>query len=148
MKYIIMLGSLLLLLITGKAQDNQNAIIGKWMYEEKDLIVEVYKVDNDYKAKVIWFHDSNDTLTPIDQRLDVKNPDKQLRKRKLLGMDILSDLTYDPKENKWVKGKIYDSTSGRTWDATVWLNDAQTLEVRGYYIFKFIGKTIKFTRIS
>ena len=147
MKYIIMLGIFCLLLLSGKAQDEQNAILGKWMYEEKDLIVEVYKENNDFKARVAWFHDVNDSLTPIDRRLDIKNPNKAMRTRKVLGMDILSDLVYDPEEKKWVKGKIYDSTSGRTWDATVRLSDAKTLEVRGYYIFRFLGRTMKFTRI-
>ncbi len=143
-----MLSSLLMVLATSKAQDKKDAIIGKWMNEDKDLIVDVYKENNDFKAKVIWFHDDRDTITPLDQRMDVKNPDKALRNRKLLGMEVLSDLVYDPEENKWVKGKIYDSTSGRTWDASVWLSDPQTLEVRGYCIFKFIGRTMKFTKVS
>lgn len=143
-----MLGSLLFVLATSQAQNKQDAIIGKWINEDKDLIVDVYKESNDFKAKVVWFHFDRDTLTPIDQWLDVKNPDKTLRKRKLLGMEVLSGLVYDPEENKWVKGKIYDSTSGRTWDANVWLSDPQTLEVRGYYIFKFIGRTMKFTKVS
>ncbi|MDQ2751941.1 MAG: DUF2147 domain-containing protein [Bacteroidota bacterium] len=142
-----MLSSFLLLLETGKAQDNQDAIVGKWMNEDKDLVVDVYKENNNFKAKIIWFHDAGDTITPIDQRLDIKNPDKILRSRKVLGMEVLSNLVYDPEENKWMKGKIYDSTSGRTWDASVWLSDPQTLQVRGYYIFKFIGKTMKFTKV-
>lgn len=143
-----MLGSLLMVMATSKAQDKQDAIVGKWLNEDKDLVVEVYKEANNFKAKIAWFHDVTDTLTAIDQKLDIKNPDKTLRNRKVLGMEVLSDLVYDPDENKWVKGKIYDSTSGRTWDASVWLSDPQTLEVRGYYIFKFIGRTMKFTRVS
>lgn len=142
-----MLSSLLMVMATSKAQDKQDAILGKWMNEDKDLVVDVYKEANNFKAKIAWFHDAADTLTPIDQRLDIKNPDKTLRNRKVLGMEVLSDLVYDPEENKWVKGKIYDSTSGRTWDASVWLSDPQTLEVRGYYIFKFIGRTMMFTKV-
>ena len=147
MKYVMMC-CFCFLLMAGKAQENgKDAILGKWMYEEKDLIVDVYKQDDDFKAKIVWFHDAGDSMTPIEHRLDVKNPDKDLRDRKIVGMDILSGITYDPKVNKWIKGKIYDSSSGRTWDATVWLKDEQTMEVRGYYIFKFIGKTMKFTRL-
>lgn len=148
MKYITILVGFCFLLVVGKAQEMQNAIVGKWMYEEKNLIVDVYKQDTDFKARIAWFHDDADTLTPIEQRQDMKNPDKDLRSRKIVGMDVLSGLAYDPKQNKWVKGKIYDCSSGKTWDATVWLKDPQTLEVRGYYIFKFIGKTMKFTKIQ
>lgn len=146
MKYVMMC-CFCVLLIAVKAQDKgEDGILGKWLYEEKNLIVEVYKQNSDFKARIAWFHD-DDTLMPIEQRMDNKNPDKDLRERKLVGLDVLSGLEYDPKENKWVKGKIYDSTSGKTWDATVWLSDAQTMEVRGYYIFKFIGKTMKFTKL-
>ena len=142
-----MLGSLLMVLATSKAQDKQDAILGKWINEDKDLVVDVYKEANNFKAKITWFYDATDTLTPIDEKLDVKNPDKTLRSRKIIGMEVLSDLVYDPDEDKWVKGKIYDSTSGRTWDASVWLSDPQTLQVRGYYIFKFIGRTMTFTKV-
>ncbi len=147
MKYILTISCFCLLWASGKAQEKENAIVGKWMYEEKNLIVEVYKQDEDIKAKIVWFHDPADTL-PIEQRLDTKNPEKDLRTRKVIGMDILSDLVYDPKENKFIKGKIYDSSSGKTWDASVWLSDQQTMQVRGYYIFKFLGKTMKFTRMQ
>ena len=147
MKYVILMSCFCFWLMSSKAQESGDAITGKWMYEEKNLIVEVYKQDDDFKAKIVWFHDNSDTLTPIENRLDIKNPDKDLRSRKIVGLDILSDLEYDPKENKWVKGKIYDSSSGKTWDATVWLSDPQTMQVRGYYIFKIFGKTMKFSKM-
>lgn len=117
------------------------------MYAEKNLVVDVYKKGSAFEASIVWFHDPRDTITPLDERLDVKNPNAALRTRKVIGMDILSNLAYDPQQNKWIKGKIYDSSSGRTWDATVWLTDANTMQVRGYYIFKFLGRTMKFTRL-
>ena len=126
----------------------EDAILGKWTNAEKTLIVEVYKVNTDYKARIDWFHDPKDSATPIDQWVDRKNPEEALRTRKILGMDILSGLEYDNDEDKWINGKIYDATSGKTWDSVVWLNDEQTMEVRGYYIFRFLGKTMKFTRIQ
>ncbi len=136
-----------MLLITGKAQEEQNAIVGKWMYEKKNLVVDVYKENDDFKARIVWFHDTKDTLTPIEDWRDIKNPDKHLRSRPILGMDVLSGLEYDADEHRWVNGRIYDSSSGKTWDATVKLSNDETMEVRGYYIFRFIGKTMKFTRI-
>ena len=136
------------LAIKAQAQDAENAILGKWESVEKNLIVEVYKQAGTYKAKIVWFYDEDDTITPIDQRLDIKNPNKSLRNRKILGLQVLSGLVYNAKQKRWVNGKIYDSSSGRTWSATVWLSDANTLLVRGYYLVRWLGKTLTFKRIS
>ncbi len=137
-----------MLTIKTQAQNKQDAILGKWESAEKNLIVEVYKQDNAFKAKILWFYDEDDTITPIDERLDIKNPNKSLRSRKIIGLNVLSGLVYNAKQNRWVNGRIYDSSSGKTWDATVWLTDADTLNVRGFYIFRFLGKTLIFTRID
>src|SRR5690349_20983484 len=103
----------LLMLLSCSAQANENAILGKWLSSEKNLMVEVYKQGADFKAKVVWFHDVKDTITPLDRRLDKRNPDRALRTQKLLGLDVLKHLVYDVNENKWTDGKIYDSTTGK-----------------------------------
>ncbi|HEY2727652.1 MAG TPA: DUF2147 domain-containing protein [Parafilimonas sp.] len=147
MKYLIGI-FFSVLLITTKAQNRQDAILGKWEVEDKNLIVDVYKQANTFKAKVVWFYDEDDTITPINKRLDIKNPNKALRSRPIVGTDILSSLEYNPKQNRWNGGRIYDATSGRTWDATVWLTGPNSLSVRGFYIFRWIGKTLNFTRYN
>ncbi len=148
MKYVLMISAFCFCMTAGKAQGKQEKLLGKWMYEEKNLIVEVYQLYDDIHARIVWFYDADDTITPLQERLDLKNPDPALRSRKLIGLDILSGLEYDAREDRWIKGKIYDSSSGKTWDATVWLADEKTMKVRGYYIFRFVGKTLTFTRIS
>jgi len=147
MKYCL---AFVLLISTLKtlAQHKPDAILGKWESVQKNLIVEIYKHNNAFKARIVWFHDADDTITPIEQRLDIKNPDKNLRSGKILGMDVLSGLVYDAKQNRWEKGRIYDSSSGKTWDATVWLIDANNLNVRGFYLVRLFGKTLSFTRIN
>lgn len=135
------------LFIQGNAQSEENAILGKWESEAKNLIVDVYKEGDNFKAKITWFHDDDDTITPIQERLDIKNPDKDLRSRPIIGVDILSGLRYNAIKKRWVGGKIYDATSGRTWDATVWLTGPDALSVRGYYIFRWFGKTLSFFRV-
>ena len=133
--------------IKSTAQNKRDAILGKWESTEKNLIVEVYEQDKNFRARVVWFYDEDDTITPIEQRLDIKNPNKNLRSRKIIGSDILSGLVYDAKQNRWEKGRIYDSSSGRTWDATVWLTDPDSLSVRGFYVVRWFGKTLNFTKV-
>src|SRR6478735_698774 len=100
MKYLLSF-VLMTTVIKSPAQNNPDAILGKWESTEKNLIVEVYKQQKDFKAKIVWFYDEDDTITPIEQRLDINNPNKNLRSRKILGADILSGLIYDPKQKRW-----------------------------------------------
>ncbi|MFT4152599.1 DUF2147 domain-containing protein [Parafilimonas sp.] len=141
MKYITVI-ALLLSALTLTAQNNPDAILGKWESSEKNLIVEVYKQHNNFQARIIWFNNPGNLLPETD----IKNPDKDLRSRKIVGMDVLSGLEYNAKQNRWTGGKIYDCTSGHTWSATVWLASPDELNVRGFYLVRWLGKTMLFTK--
>jgi uncharacterized protein (DUF2147 family) len=116
-------------------------ILGQWITDSKDLIVEVYRVDDAYKARIVWVSDKEP-----NKRVDDKNPDPSLRSRKVVGMDVLEGLTYNKQEDCWENGEIYDATSGKTWSASVKLQDDETLIVRGYWGFKIFGKTLRFKK--
>ncbi len=90
------------------SQGNPDAILGNWMNTEGNLKVEVYKQNNEFKAKIIWFDDTDDKSKPMNERMDEKNPDQALRSRKWIGMDVLRDLRYYPNDDEWEDGKIYD----------------------------------------
>ncbi len=127
------------------AQNNPDAILGKWMTTDNRLIIEVYRQSNDFKAKIVWFKEVNDTVR--NERLDEKNPDKTLRTRKWIGMDVLRNLHYDAENDEWIDGVIYDAKHGREWDSMAWINKDHLLKVKGYWIFKFISETLTFKRI-
>lgn len=124
-----------------------DAVLGKWETVKENLIVEVYKEHNDYKAKILWFKNTNEKTRPSDTWIDDKNPNAALRHRKILGMQVLQNLVYNPKENRWEGGKIYDCTTGRTWDSSAWISRDGLLKVRGFWHFEFIGQTLVFKRI-
>ncbi len=126
------------------AQNNPDAILGKWVTTAGNCMVEVYKQSNEFKAKIIWFKEGK---KPINEWVDEKNPDPALRNRKLLGMEVLHGLHYDLDEKEWVDGVIYDATSGKEWDSVVWLTDDNLLKVKGYWVFKFLSETKTFKRI-
>ena len=121
-------------------------VCGKWLSTEKNLIVHVFKEGKDYKAKVVWFN-SKDKSKPIEEFTDEHNPNPNLRSRKLLGMSILEGMDYKPNTNTWENGKIYDAKNGRHWSASAYVDNDGMLKVTGYWQFKFIGRTISFTRI-
>ena len=126
------------------AQNNPDAILGKWITTTKNCMVEVYKQNGEFKAKIIWFKEGK---KPINDWVDEKNPDPALRNRKLLGMEVLHGLHYDPTGKEWVDGVIYDATSGKEWDSVVWLTNDNFLKVKGYWVFKFLSETKTFQRI-
>jgi uncharacterized protein (DUF2147 family) len=125
---------------------NPDMVCGKWMSTEKNLIVQVYLEKGDYKAKVVWFLNT-DTSKPMDEWTDEKNPNPALRDRKLIGMSILENMDYIPKTRTWENGKIYDAKNGRHWSASAYIDNSRLLKVTGYWQFKFIGRTMAFTRI-
>ena len=135
----------LLVPIAGNAQKDPDAILGKWMTTDNRLTIEVYKQNEDFKAKILWFKDENDQV--MNERLDEKNPDKTLRSRKWIGMDVLRNLHYNAEKNEWTDGIIYDAKHGRDWDSMAWIDEDHLLKVKGYWVFKFICETLTFKKL-
>ena len=126
---------------------NANSILGKWITIEHNLELEVYKVGDNFHAKIIWFK-IEDTTRPMNTRTDDKNPNPALRHRKWLGMEVLRNLKYNAAESEWEDGIIYDAKHGREWDSVAWINSKGLLEVKGYWMFKWISKTLTFIRAN
>jgi uncharacterized protein (DUF2147 family) len=129
------------------AQQKADAIKGKWMSTDNNLEVEVFRENNEFKARLLWFDDSDDKTKPTNSRLDEKNHDKSLRSRKLIGIEVLHKLEYNADDDEWTDGIIYDSSSGKEWDAKAWINSAGLLKVRGYWHLSIFGETMSFKRI-
>ncbi|TCC98316.1 DUF2147 domain-containing protein [Pedobacter hiemivivus] len=119
-------------------------IIGKWITEKKNLIVEIYKSGVEFKAKVLWFSDEDNLTEPIDSRTDFRNPNPTLRSRKLLGMEVLKQLKFIEESNSWEQGVIYDSLSGKEWSSCAFFTDKGRLRVKGYWRFKMLCKSLDF----
>ena len=128
-------------------ESKEDAIIGKWITIERSVAVEVYKQNNNYRAKIIWFK-IEDTTRPMNTRTDEKNPDPALRNRKWLGMDVLRGLKYNAGDDEWQGGIIYDAKHGREWDSVAWINSKGLLKVKGYWVFKFISETLTFKKLQ
>jgi uncharacterized protein (DUF2147 family) len=123
-------------------------VCGKWLSTDKNLEVQVYKENNSFKAKIIWFDDSDDKTKPMEIRTDTDNPDVNLRTRKVLGMSVLENLVYVPETNSWENGVIYDAKHGRYWDSSAYIDKHGLLRVKGYWHYKWIGKTLSFTKVN
>ena len=126
---------------------NPQSIEGKWISAEGNIIVQVIKTGATYSGKVVWFDDAGNKEDPMALRVDKNNPDHSLRQRKLLGMEVLTGLVYNSDDEEWQDGKIYDPISGKTWSASATIISNGSLNVRGFWHFDFLGKTMMFKRV-
>ena len=127
--------------------ETSDRIIGRWISAQGNVIVQVYKDSLTYKGKVEWFDDSDDPTQPMSVRKDVHNPDRNLRNRTIIGLPVLQGLTYNPKCKCWENGKIYDVNTGKIWSSTIRMENDDLLNIRGFWHFEFLGRTMSFKRL-
>lgn len=102
-----------------------DSISGRWITQERDAVVEIKQCGSVTCGRIARF-----LITPpdgADQR-DINNPDANLRKRKLLGLPILTQFREDG--SKW-RGRIYDPNNGKSYRSVVKRTGPNTLEVSG-----------------
>ena len=78
-------------------------------------------------------------------KTDPLNPDEKLRTRARLGMVMMSGFVLTEK-NVWDEGTLYDPKKGKTYSGKITLKDMNTLDLRGYIGFSFIGSSSTWTR--
>ena len=121
-KFIFTLAFVAMSVCAASAQD----VIGKWKLEDGTAIVEVYKQGEVFNGKIVWLQ----TPTEADGTTvkDSKNPDKALRTREILGLNMLHGLKKDGA--KYAGGKIYDPGNGKTYNCSMKV-EGNVLKVRG-----------------
>lgn len=127
------------------AETKPDDILGTWISANQDLKVEIFKQNNKYFGKIVWFKCSPGQ-SPMQSYLDRENSNIKLRNRPWLGMVNVENLMFD-NDNRWTGGSIYDPNSGRTYSSTVKTKGQNELVVRGFWGFEFIGKSMIFKRI-
>ncbi len=125
--------------------DGGDAVIGKWLVEDKSGVIEIYKCGKKYCGKTIWIKPTPDAPDP-SVKLDVHNPDPKKRTEKLLGKTTLWGLTFDPEDKEWEDGSIYNSRNGKVYRCRVTMDSQNKLKLRGYIGISLIGQTTVWTR--
>ena len=139
-KFILTLAMLAMPLAAAFAQD----VIGKWKLEDGTAIVEVYKQGEVYNGKIVWLQTPAEADgSPV---VDSNNPDKSLRSRKLIGLNMLSNLKKNGGE--YTGGSIYDPGNGKTYNCSMQV-EGDVLKVRGSLDAKgLIGRTMDWFRVK
>lgn len=120
------------------AQSKADDLIGTYMTDKNEGMVEITKRDSKYFGKLIW------TKTP--GKLDENNPDKTQRSEKLAGKEILKDFSYD--DGTWENGTIYDPKNGKTYSCKITRDDKGNLNVRGFIGVSMIGRTTFWVKVK
>lgn len=116
----------------------KDEVLGLWITEKGDsgnqIIVEVYKtMDNKYngKIKALTMPVYIDGEFVGQEKMDLKNKDKSLQNRKLIGIDFVFNFNYNEKENKYENGNIYNPENGKIYYSNMRINATGKLEVKG-----------------
>lgn len=118
-------------------------LVGVWESEEKNLQIEMFENDGKFYGRMIYFKCSTEQI--MKTLKDVENPNKNLSGRHLLGLTPVTGLVYHG-GNVWDDGKIYDPNSGRTFEARIQLTGQRSAIVRGYWKYRWIGRSMTFYR--
>ena len=119
-------------------------VVGKWKLEDGTAIVEVYKNGDVYNGKIIWLQ--KPTEADGSPAVDNNNPDKALRSRKLIGLNMLSGLKKNGGE--YTGGSIYDPGNGKTYNCSMKV-EGDILKVRGSLDKRgLLGRTMDWFRVK
>ncbi len=128
------------------AQNSANDIVGKWLTEDDESVVEIYKgANNKYFGKMIWLKE------PID--MDKKSPnygkpfvDKKTN-QPLTGTVILRELKFNGKDT-W-KGDVYDPRKGKCFSCKIKLtNNKKTIKAKAFFGISLLGTTVVWQRTN
>ena len=140
-KLIFSMIFMLMPLAAAFAQD----VTGKWKLDDGSAIVEVYKNGSVYNGKIVWLQ--NPTEADGTPAIDNQNPDPALRKREVLGLNMLSGLKAAG-NNEYNGGSIYDPGNGKTYNCSMKV-EGDVLKVRGSLDKKgLIGRTMDWYRVK
>jgi len=148
MKYLIFFAALLLstanVFGTGAGD-----ILGAWKTEGDESKVEVYRCGEKICGKIVWlkrpvYTDGSEGYvgTPI---IDRKNPDPNLKKRPLIGLQIMQGFS-ELDDTTWGNGTLYDPKSGNSYRGKISQAAPDRLELHGFIGIPLFGRTSVWNR--
>ena len=118
-------------------------IVGEWYNAEKDAVITLFEENETVSGKITWMKFPNDDNG--NPKTDPLNPDEKLKSRARIDMVMMSGFAYD-EDNVWDDGELYDPKKGKDYSGMMTLKDKNTIDLRGYIGFSFIGRSSTWTR--
>ena len=118
-------------------------IVGEWYNAEKDAVITLFEENETVSGKITWMKFPNDDNG--NPKTDPLNPDEKLKSRARMGMVLMTGFAYD-EDNVWDDGELYDPKKGKSYSGMMTLKDKNTIDLRGYIGFSFIGRSSTWKR--
>lgn len=100
--------------------DPMSDIVGRWRDSDGESEIAISRCGPALCGKIVWLK---------QERFDIYNPNEGLRKRSLMGIQVLSG--FKPATKGGLEGDGYNPADGKTYRTTLELASARSLVVRG-----------------
>lgn len=118
--------------------DMADKVVGVWLRPQNGSHIKFYKCGASLCAKVAKVTDPS--------RKDVNNPNPKLRTRPVVGVLIMNGAK-KTNANSW-EGKLYSTDSGKTFNGTVTILDASSLQLRGCVFARLLCRNENWSRVK
>ena len=142
MNLLLRLTGLLFLFASTLAWADKTDIDGRWLTQKGDGWIRIQIVGDSLEGSVAG---SPDPKQREERKFDDRNPDTNLRTRRLEGLTIMTGFEYEG-DGHWSGGTVYDPNSGKTYKCTVKQLDANTLKIRGFIGISLFGRSETWSR--
>jgi uncharacterized protein (DUF2147 family) len=121
-------------------QMQAQSVIGKWKTIDDETmkpksVVEIYEKDGKIYGKIVkLFREPEEEQNPVCTACTGK-----LKGQPIIGMQIINGLEKDGEE--YEDGTIFDPSKDKTYNCKIWLENDDTLAVRGYVMMFFRTQT-------
>jgi uncharacterized protein (DUF2147 family) len=102
------------------AADPMSDVVGRWRDSDGESEIAISRCGPALCGKIVWLREA---------RFDIFNPDEALRKRSLLGLQVLSG--FKPAAKGALEGEGYNPADGKTYRTTLELASHRSLVMRG-----------------
>lgn len=140
MQNFIMLLLSFSLLLRPYTQSKEDALLGTWKNDKQTIKITFYKQSGKFNARIAWTADALDKNG--NTKVDSKNPDPAKRQQSIVGMTIITGLSFDGKG--WTGGLIYLPARGLFANCSISLDAEGNIDIRGEK--GWISSTRKWTR--
>lgn len=142
----IVLSAVLTFLTLGFAHAQEDKLAGVWMPSDGRSYIKIDKIGSKFFGRIVWLKEPNDENGK--PRVDINNPDENLRSTPLKGYRILKDFVWNADDKIWKDGTIYDPKNGTTYSCKIELKGDNKIEVRGFVGTEMFGRTDVWTRLE
>ncbi|TXD51716.1 MULTISPECIES: DUF2147 domain-containing protein [unclassified Polaribacter] len=134
--------------LSAQTSINGKDTVGVWKTIDDETgvtksLVEIYKKGSKYNAKIVKLLDKQTLINMGEERFEdilcKECPENHGKNEKLEGLEIIWNMEKTSK--KYKGGKIMDPADGKTYSCTMWMEDENTIKVRGWLTILYRTQT-------